>query len=93
MDSWSPVYDPGVPSYPGSVSHPFRTVRYMSSKDFKQFKKDLRAAGAEFSIRNSGKGLITLPNGQKYFCPATPSDHRALKNIRADLKRLFGFEF
>ena len=65
----------------------------MSNKDFKQFKKELRAAGAEFEIRNSGKGVIILPDGKKYFCPATPSDHRALKNIRADLRRLFGFEF
>ena len=64
----------------------------MSNKDFKQFKKQLSAAGADFQIRNSGKGVIILPDGRKYFCPATPSDHRAIRNIRADLRRLFDFD-
>ena len=59
----------------------------MSNKDFRQFIRGLEAAGATFEVRRNGHGLITLPNGYRYFCARTPSDPRTQKNILATLRR------
>ena len=39
------------------------------------------------TVRNNGHLKWTAPNGYVYFSARTPSDHRALKNIRASLVR------
>lgn len=39
-------------------------------------------------LRNTGHYHLTGPNGEKYTCSSTPSDHRSIKNHVADLRRL-----
>lgn len=63
----------------------------MSKKDLKQFIRDVERAGGRYE-EGKKHGVIYTPDGRKYFCSKTPSDHRAIRNIRSDLKRLFGFE-
>lgn len=45
-------------------------------------------AGGIVERRRSNHYKITLPDGAVYFTGGTPSDHRARKNMVADLRKL-----
>jgi predicted RNA binding protein YcfA (HicA-like mRNA interferase family) len=53
----------------------------------KLFREVMSQDGWEVTRRASGHVLIEGPNQQKVFCSATPSDHRAIKNIKKDLAK------
>lgn len=38
--------------------------------------------------RRSGHYRIAAPDGRVYFASSTPSDHRAVRNLRAALRRM-----
>ena len=56
-------------------------------------RKILRTLKKEFptaaiSVRGSGHYALDLGNGIVVFAAATPSDQRAIHNLRADVRRL-----
>lgn len=55
--------------------------------DMKDLIKEYKALG--WKVEKGGKHLKFIPpnGGQIVFCPATPSDHRSVKNTRAFLRR------
>lgn len=61
------------------------------SKDTRQLLRKLERQG--FRVRMTGGGHYGVSKGdsREIFMPATPSDHRGIKNTLADLKRI-GFD-
>lgn len=57
-------------------------------QEMKALIKTLRGQGWTATLRKGGHWKLTSPDGKPYFTGATPSDHRALRNARADLRRL-----
>jgi hypothetical protein len=55
------------------------------SKDLKPLIEEARRSGWEIFKRNNGHLKFVGPDGEKVFCSHTPSDHRAIKNIKKDL--------
>lgn len=53
----------------------------------KLFRKVLDHDGWTITKRRSGHYLIQGPEDQKVFCGGTPSDHRAVDNIKRDLSK------
>jgi hypothetical protein len=56
-------------------------------KEAKKLFRQVVSHGWEVRRRGSGHLVIEGPNQQKVFCSATPSDHRAIKNIKRDLAK------
>lgn len=58
--------------------------------DFADVFKRLRRQGWSVTLRKrSGHMKLTPPSGgPSYFCSATPSDVRAVRKLRADLRRM-----
>jgi hypothetical protein len=55
-------------------------------KDFKQFFEELESQG--YKIERKKKHIkITGPQGDIFFAAATPSDYRALENLKKDIRR------
>jgi hypothetical protein len=52
-----------------------------------QLRRRLEHRGLPAALSGRGHVRITCPNGQKVMAPATPSDHRAMKNVAASLRR------
>lgn len=56
----------------------------------KELKKVISLAikkGYSVEVRKNGHYKFTAPTGKFFFTSATPSDHRAIKNILSDMKR------
>jgi len=56
----------------------------------KKWERELTELAAEFDravVKGKNHWKLVKPNHQPVFCSATASDHRALKQIRRDLKR------
>lgn len=61
-------------------------------KEIKQLKKALEAEGYSVDPTRGGHLKVTHPDKDGVvFMPSTPSDHRSIKNTKAELKRRFGF--
>lgn len=56
-------------------------------KQTKQFLQEVEADGWSWELRRSGHLKLTGPSGEIAFAAATPSDRRALQNIRSDMRR------
>lgn len=55
------------------------------NKEMKELKQVVEEHGWWVEERRSGHLVIKGPDGQQVFCSATPSDHRAVRNIQRDL--------
>jgi hypothetical protein len=53
-----------------------RTIRYLA-----------REYGATLDVTGSCHFRLRLPNGGLVYAPSTPSDWRAVRNLRANLRR------
>jgi predicted RNA binding protein YcfA (HicA-like mRNA interferase family) len=59
----------------------------MASKDIRQLSRQLRHQGWRVTATNGDHLRFEGPEGQLVFGPATPSDHRAIRNLVAKLRR------
>jgi predicted RNA binding protein YcfA (HicA-like mRNA interferase family) len=57
------------------------------SRDVKHFTREVEARGWNVAPTRRGHLRLTHPNGGLVFVAGTPSDHRALTNMRAEIKR------
>lgn len=57
------------------------------NKGLKQLLNELEQEGWSWTNTNSGHVRLTHNSGVIVFCSWSASDHRALKNIRADTRR------
>ena len=57
-------------------------------RDMSKLIKSLRLQGWVCALTRSGHWRCQAPDGSLYFASQTPSDHRAIRNTRADLRRL-----
>ncbi|WP_176322295.1 hypothetical protein [Burkholderia vietnamiensis] len=65
------------------------TTTYSSDKDVNAQIASLVRAGWKFQARGRSKhAKIMAPNGRKMTVPYSPSDWRALRNLRRDAERL-----
>jgi hypothetical protein len=55
----------------------------------RKIQRDLAREFPLCTIERTGSGhfRIILPNGRTVFAPTTPGDRRALRNVRADVRR------
>lgn len=44
--------------------------------------------GATVQRTGGGHWKVTAPDGSTCYCPATPSDYRGVRNVRAKLRRI-----
>lgn len=58
------------------------------SREIKELTRELERDGWTVEKTKGQHLRLTHPAGYLYFCSATASDHRAIKNIRADINRL-----
>lgn len=66
--------------------------KYCKDKMINALVKELRSSGWEY--RRGGKhGVLTAPGGQRLTIPSTPSDVRAYKNLRSDVRRIHSSVF
>lgn len=56
-------------------------------RDIDQVIAAIRAQGWMATLTNGGHWRLASPTGELVFCPSTPSDVRAIRNIRARLRR------
>lgn len=56
-------------------------------KDLRALFRDLEQRGWSVEVTGGNHYKLKGPRGQIVFCPGTPSDHRALKNLKAMLRR------
>jgi len=61
-------------------------IRLTSSKDLSQLIKRAKKQGWEVVLSNGSHLKWYSPNGKFFFSGSTPSDHRALSNVRRDLR-------
>lgn len=54
----------------------------------KQLIRKAQEAGWSVKVRRNSHYKITNPEGESYYCGSTPSDVRAVKNVRAALRRM-----
>ena len=57
-------------------------------KDLRKLLRTLRALGWKTERRKGGHYCLTAPDGVQVFTGSTASDWRALKNLRARLRRM-----
>lgn len=60
----------------------------MTARKFHKALKSIIPNTWEIRHRNNGHLALVAPCGRKVFCGATVSDHRAIKNIERDVKRV-----
>lgn len=65
------------------VPLPIRRFR----RDYAHVARALDDAGWAIGMRGSGHIAFTGPKGELVIGPSTPSDHRAVKNLLANLRR------
>lgn len=60
------------------------------NKDFRQRIKAMQRDGTVVAIEPTKKThwRLTLRDGSVYVCAGSPSDHRALKNMVAEIQRI-----
>lgn len=56
-------------------------------RDFRELREIAEQQGWTVAVRNNGHLVWTSPTGGKVYTSATPSDHRAVKNIKRDLRK------
>ncbi len=54
----------------------------------RKFVRSLQREGWSWEYNGSGHIKLTSPEGMKLTMAATPSDQRALKNVRAQVRRI-----
>jgi predicted RNA binding protein YcfA (HicA-like mRNA interferase family) len=60
----------------------------MASKDIRQPIGELKAQGFRVEHTRKGHYIAYCPDGvTRVTIPGTPSDHRSMKNVLADLRR------
>ncbi len=64
-----------------------------SGREARQFFKQCENLGVIVELRNNGHMKLICPNGYVYWAGHSVSDHRALKNIKARLRRDGGIQF
>jgi predicted RNA binding protein YcfA (HicA-like mRNA interferase family) len=57
------------------------------SKDVKSLVKEAAARGWQATTTRNGHLRLTHPHGGLVFIAGTPSDHRAMTNMRCEIKR------
>lgn len=57
-------------------------------REMKDIVKTLRSQGWTVTLTRSNHYRCQSPSGASTWTPSTPSDHRGIKNLRADLRRL-----
>jgi len=60
----------------------------MSAKDMRKLVDELASQGWEVCVSGSGHWRLTSPDGAPLTCSMSPSDRHAVKNARADAKKL-----
>lgn len=58
------------------------------NKQVKQFLKDIERRGWTWEHRRGGHLRLRGPHGEIVFASNSPSDGRALENIRRDIRRV-----
>lgn len=61
-----------------------------SKRDIEQLLKVLRSQGCEVTLTRNGHWRVSRPGCNSVTVARTPSDPRALKNAKADIRRAFG---
>lgn len=56
-------------------------------KDLRQFLRSIEKDGWGWHIRRNGHLRLDGPNGEVVFTGGTPTDNRAIKNLRSDMRR------
>ena len=56
-------------------------------KDLRQFLRSIEDEGWNWHFRRSGHLRLDGPNGEVVFTGGTPTDKRAVKNLRSDMRR------
>lgn len=60
----------------------------MPSKEMKKLFRAVKDHGWRVRRRRNNHFLLLSPDGEeKVFCSGTPSDHRAVDNVKSDLAR------
>jgi predicted RNA binding protein YcfA (HicA-like mRNA interferase family) len=57
------------------------------NKDVRQLLRKARKQGWDWYFTRGDHVVLQSPSGKKVTCAATPSDHRSLRNARAQLRR------
>lgn len=57
------------------------------ARELRQMLNRLRADGWHITLSRRGHYRCHSPTGETVFCPGTPSDHRALANMRGKFRR------
>lgn len=65
--------------------------KFTSNKDFNVCIRALCKSGCKF-IRGKKHSKIVSPSGAQVAVPSSPSDKRALKNFKRDIKVYFAME-
>lgn len=60
---------------------------FSSNREYRDLIEIAEAQGWIVTMRRSRHLKWTAPDGWSYFSASTPSDHRAIKNLRAALVR------
>jgi hypothetical protein len=60
-------------------------------REVRQLIREIESLGAVVTTRRRHY-RIKCPNGALVFMSATPSDYRAIKNARSDLRRIGGLQ-
>lgn len=58
-----------------------------NAKSLRQLLRAIRKDGWNSEVTGGAHVRVTGPDGQVVIVPATPSDHRAYQNARANLRR------
>lgn len=53
----------------------------------KKLFREVKKSGWSVKKRRNNHYLIEGPDGEKVFCGGTPSDYRAVDNVKSDLAR------
>lgn len=59
----------------------------ITNRELRELARLYEAQGWKVTMRNNGHLKWEAPNGFVYFSSQTPSDHRAILNIKKDLAR------
>lgn len=57
------------------------------AKEYRPLVRRVRELGCHVEFTRKRHLLIVTPDGQRVVAPGTPSDHRAIKNTTANLRR------
>lgn len=78
----------GVSQMPAWIKRGGPETPWSSDKDFRHVLQKLQAMGVRMEKRRSGHIVVYPPNGSSpVFTSGTPSDHRALKNFKSNLRK------